>query len=955
MSGGRRRAMIRRSGAGKGGGRAGERRGGTLGIAGAARRFRLVAGLAVALVLAASGTALAVTYNLPGEKGARDTKVLVFNNQVGLSGRYDDGTSDAVVMWSHDRGVGQYYWDVYRHDRTNGRNFVKVGSCWVSRLADGTTYVAAGQAGSQCSWDKKYRYVVFKDTGLLNYEEYYYLVALRSEGFSMAWLNQYAVTAAFPPSQTRHGNYSEYTNACNACHGLHSSKFKKLLKGPTVTDLCGTCHDGTGSKYDEVRGRVRLGDSWSKSAYAPAGPFGDRLKGGSGVITTSVHNVLRSTDGQELNGSNELPGSDRIWQAPGSGWLAEVRAAGDTPLDLGISNDWGSQLVCSSCHEPHNRAKNYRILRGVVNDRTYILVRGVSEVDRNGSDASPDRGEWGGGDVNSPVLSRAMYTRYLTGGNSVLTYKDTTVEDKAFACTDTTCSQLAADAEDLDGDGNTAEEKARAYCELANRQQNTPNYGSDPLSPTGVRCSVDRPLGGVTSFCTACHRAFIWSEAWIGRYGAADGSTSGYDSGSMTFGDIPGRYSAKKAVTTAIEDTDAQVAYTGMWSTVPCAGCSGGTETVSSGAAGESAVLSFMGTQVDVLAAAAPDRGIVDVYLDGVFQERINLYNPGRVDKVKIYSWAGPSASHTLELRATGQKDPSSSGAAVGLDAFLLATQSFSYTYSLLGDVPGEHKHPIGMPAMRAYREGRLVEGVLSSNGDVCTLRLALAGDPRCSKVGQGRLIDPVVPLEGLQTGKWQLQSNVNLLGTGYTENTVVCLTCHVAHGSGSERLEVAYFNGDVNDTQVYTCVGYDGDGYCGNDPGESLGPALTAKRDSVMGYLWNRLGDATRTEDRLTYVCENNGGDPNVCGDQPGERWVAKQDGVPDGSFPSKVWDFTEPVFDATGKKLERWETAPAFVPNDTPNWTQLGFSSALARFNPMASVCYRCHSTTPNASLSP
>ncbi len=921
----------------------------------------LVLGLLRAAPVLGLATCSPSFQDLPGACGARDTKVLVFNNARGPSGYQDDGTSDAMILWTHDRGQGTFRYEIYRHRRVDGRSFGKIGACDVTQ--SGTAITVAPVGSSLCSYDAKYNYVAFRDNGLNNYEEYYYLVADQSEtpdaGSVLSYLNKFVIAAAFPPTQTRHGNFSEYTNACNACHGLHSSKHRKLLKAPTVTDLCGTCHDGTGSKYDEVRGRVRLGDSWARSAFAPAGPFGDRLKAGSGIITTSVHNVLRSADGQEINGSNALAGSARVWQAPGSGWLSELRAGDDVPLDLGVSNDWGSQLVCSSCHEPHNRAKNYRILRGVINDRTNILVRGVSEVDRNGSDATLDRGDWGGGDVNQPLLRRAMYTRFLSGGSSVLSYRDPAVEDRAFACADAGCATLAPDVWDIDHDGNTTEERALAYCQMANQTQALPSgyYATDPSSPTGVRCRVDRKLGGVTSFCTACHRAFMWPEAGIDRFGALlpGGATrSGYKDASMLYGDIPGGASSGRKVSGGrVEDNSGTLAYSGTWVPVLCAGCSGpagsATETVSS-QADAAVALTFDGNQVDVIASAGPDRGIVNVFVDGVWLDQVDLYAPVRADQQVIFSWLGASGMHTVKLVVTGDKNAASSGTAVGVDAFQVAPEA--YTYSLLEDVPGEHKHPIGLPAVQAYREGKLVEGVLSSDGDVCTLRLALAGDPLCSRVGQGRLIDPVVPLEGIQTGKWQLQSGANLAGTGYPENAVVCLTCHVAHGSGAERIEVAYRNGDLNDTRVYTCTGYDGDGYCGNDPGEALSTVMDAQRDNVTGYLWNRLGDTARTEDSLTYLCVDRNGDGD-CAD-PFER-PAGQDGTPDGTFPSKLWDFAEPVFDATGKRLERWEQRPAYIPADQPYWTQLGFSSALARFNPMASVCYRCHSTTPNGALVP
>jgi|GEM_PF-4958303 len=955
--------------------------------------------LALALLLFSLPARAQFEIYVPGYYGAKDTKALVHNARPGPSGKLDDGNSDVAVMWTHYKAPNNtlyYYFDILRHGLGDERSFQKIGTCRVRKKTDGTVEVQEYPSGTRCGYDSRYQYVVFRDVYVPNYQEFYYVVAEQPESspdFVLQNLVSFVVAAAFPPAQTRHGNFSEYTNACNACHGLHSSKHRKLLKGPTVTDLCGTCHDGTGSKYDEVRGYVRLGDSWSRRAYAPAGPFGDRLKPSSGVVITSVHNVTRAQDPREADPTNMIPGSARVWQAPGSGWLSEVRSPGDVPMDLGISNDWGSELLCSSCHEPHNRAKNFRILRGAINDRTYIAVRGVSEVDPQGQDLSPDRGQWGGGEVKSPVLTRAMYSRYLGGGNSKLTYYDPVVEDVYFACTDPSCSSLRPDTDDEDGDGNKTETAILAYCQLVNESQADPlpNLLSVSTSPTGYRCRVERRLGGVTSFCTACHRGFMWPESWIGRYGQSFGSTwsSGYADSKMVFGDIPGgqvpgEVAAREALTQKIEEGD--LYYSGLWYTVDCqsAGwgvCSGLYEKVTQSSTAWARYPSsgtFQGHGVQVMSTIGPDRGIMKVRItykdkktDQIVwvEEEVNLYNPQYHTQEIVFTWTYPQVVDEhgnpigetdvkVEIFHTGKKDLSSSGYWIGVDALIIVRQSYDYTYSQLSDVPGEHRHAIGLPAVRAWREGKLVDGVLGSDGDICSLRKALGGDPRCSQVGQGRLIDPVVPLEGtekiLESGGqkyvWELTGAAGFQGRGYAQNRVVCLTCHVAHGSGSERIEVAYLNGPLNDTEVYTCSGYDGDGYCGNDPGEALqlGTPLLARRDSVTGYLWNRAGDETRTEDRWQYVCLNDDGD-GVC-DDPGEIWTVAQDGVPDGTFSSKLWDFSEPVFDRAGRELRRWETAPEFPSPDV-----IGFSSALARFNPMASVCYRCHSTTPGASLAP
>ncbi len=752
-----------------------------LGGARSVRKTALVVGLALLAALALSASALAAG-PLPGDNGPDDTKVLVYyNNSTPASGA-PYGTADAAIMFTAE-GAGTYtVWKSHVASLTDGTPVS--GDFLFQATSLVCTVDALGNvSGSGCSKDPLYGYVRVVDQGLVNYEEYNYLVVSTNDSVTdpNTDLPSYVVVRAFPPTQTRHGNYTEYTNACTACHGLHSSKTQRLLKGPTITDLCGTCHDGTGSKYDEVRGKVRIGPSWNNAAYAAAGPFGDAMKANSGVTTTSVHNVARATDpnnefsfDDNLTDGSGAP-ADKIWMAPGSGFLLETSSAptansGDRTYRI-VTNNWGSWLACSSCHEPHDRGKNFRLFRPVINDRTNINVRGVTMVDINRTDFSNDRGVWGGGRVDNPVFARAMYTRWLAGGSSVMTFYIAKVEDPAWA---TNFSKVA----DFCAVETGWYDLHPSYNPGTNTPQN-PDFLTGQSTPSGYRCRVSRDLGGATSFCTACHRTFMWMEAWQAKDPYLDPRGSGQ-------------------------------CYDGM---------------------------------------------------------------------------GGPNANC-----------PNALGASM-TNGDLVAGNGASLTNSL-----GQHKHPISLPAAHAYEEGRLVDGVLASIGDTCAAGHmgdpAVSGDgdagygSECDNVGQGRLVEPIVPLEGTESGKWDA---VN--GAGYPENILMCVTCHVSHGSGSERNEVAYKNNDLNDT-------------------------TNATRDSITGYLWNR---AITSGDGPTYTQRTD----------------------PSGS------SFSSPGRGGLARTELGDQRPDLFLPNDSPYWTQYGFSSELARFNPFASVCYRCHSTTPNAAI--
>lgn len=249
---------------------------------------------------------------------------------------------------------------LYKHGAEQDRDAVAVGVVTTGSNAKIASVVYGAWSDSHPLFPGR---LVFTDTDVENFKEYYYYV---TDGEFTGDLRDYIVAGAFPPTQTRHGNFTEHTNACTACHGLHSSPSRerglgKLWKAPTSIDLCRSCHDGSGSKYDEVNGLVRLDVTWAVYTSALAGPFGPALGGEIvSVNPTSVHSI----------------GAVTINQAPGSG----APSAPET---------WLNQLSCSSCHEPHNKYRNYRILRGSIHSGRHIRVRGFSEV----AWTAPDRSD----------------------------------------------------------------------------------------------------------------------------------------------------------------------------------------------------------------------------------------------------------------------------------------------------------------------------------------------------------------------------------------------------------------------------------------------------------------------------------------------------------------------------------------------------------------------------------
>ncbi len=309
--------------------------------------MRRSGGWAAARLMALAAVAAGVLCLLPGRAaqaaGPEELKVLGFPGKVIVA----FPTAPSVTF------------TVYRHAYEQERTMVVVG--WVRTDAAGR--IVPGSDAPAGAWRDDdpvlANMLVFTDSDVQDYKEYYYLV---SDGRFAGDYTDHVVAAAFPPTPSRHGNFIETTNSCTACHGLHSSNHKKLLKGATIRDLCVTCHNGTGSKYDVVNGYVRLSSTWASRVASPSGAFGQFVWSQATVESSSAHNVDAGLE---------------VRQAPGSGLAPDTKT-------------WNSHFTCTSCHDPHNLWQNYRSLRGVMHGRQ-VKVRGFTAVSWTAPDQADAR------------------------------------------------------------------------------------------------------------------------------------------------------------------------------------------------------------------------------------------------------------------------------------------------------------------------------------------------------------------------------------------------------------------------------------------------------------------------------------------------------------------------------------------------------------------------------------
>jgi hypothetical protein len=120
---------------------------------------------------------------------------------------------------------------------------------------------------------------------------------------------------------------------------------------------------------------------------------------------------------------------------------------------------------------------------------------------------------------------------------------------------------------------------------------------------------------------------------------------------------------------------DDSVLYTGNWHTTISTGqtgvvFSGGSATFAADA-GARASLYFTGAAMKWIGVRDPNSGIAHVFIDGLLRERIDTYSATTQHRSTIFSIQNlPAGPHVITIEVRGEKNPSSGGAWVWVDAF---------------------------------------------------------------------------------------------------------------------------------------------------------------------------------------------------------------------------------------------------------------------------------------------
>jgi hypothetical protein len=125
-------------------------------------------------------------------------------------------------------------------------------------------------------------------------------------------------------------------------------------------------------------------------------------------------------------------------------------------------------------------------------------------------------------------------------------------------------------------------------------------------------------------------------------------------------------------VVDAHQESANAITYVGTWTQQNSASAYGGSLKYAQ-ANGANARLGFIGRDVAWVATKGPDRGKAEVWVDGVKVKSLDLYSSTEQPRKVVSSvhWV-ESGAHTVEVRALGKKNSSSTATRVDVDAFVV-------------------------------------------------------------------------------------------------------------------------------------------------------------------------------------------------------------------------------------------------------------------------------------------
>ncbi|MGM9681794.1 MAG: alpha-L-rhamnosidase C-terminal domain-containing protein [Eubacteriales bacterium] len=135
----------------------------------------------------------------------------------------------------------------------------------------------------------------------------------------------------------------------------------------------------------------------------------------------------------------------------------------------------------------------------------------------------------------------------------------------------------------------------------------------------------------------------------------------------------------KNTVTQRVDDQSDGLSYSQSgWQQVPFGGQNAYRDTISfSNRRNAYCEFTFNGNSISYIACTEPNRGIAEIFLDGVSQGTFDCYTPTMLRQQTIWKAEGlPSGEHTVRIVVTGEKNRSATDCYIDIDAF-------EYSYSI--------------------------------------------------------------------------------------------------------------------------------------------------------------------------------------------------------------------------------------------------------------------------------
>lgn len=175
------------------------------------------------------------------------------------------------------------------------------------------------------------------------------------------------LTSASPAfAANPHGTYTSGTDTCAVCHAPHAAVGPSITSSSTITGVCDTCHDGTGSSFDTAR-EFGVGEPSIISSH----PVGTEALNSCASCHTPHKGPSEGNDWSLAVGPSSISTGTAVCggchgttaRAPLTNMVARYSG---TPHDTSVSVPASAAgIKCLACHEPHGSTNASLLLHQV--------------------------------------------------------------------------------------------------------------------------------------------------------------------------------------------------------------------------------------------------------------------------------------------------------------------------------------------------------------------------------------------------------------------------------------------------------------------------------------------------------------------------------------------------------------------------------------------------------------